>query len=99
MDLSCKHKEKIRVGIINAPQENVTPNNEWKLMYEDIREQIKMGKEEKQQILILEDVNPKIGAATESNKVLVTKWGRQLLKLANRENVITNKATTNGPQQ
>ena len=46
-------KKKIRIGVIYAPQENVTPNNELKLMYEDIREQIKIGKEEKQQILIL----------------------------------------------
>ena len=37
-------KKKIRIGVIYAPQENVTPNNELKLMYEDIREQIKKGK-------------------------------------------------------
>ena len=37
-------------------------------MYEDIREQIKIGKEEKQQILILRDFNAKIGGAIEGNK-------------------------------
>ena len=37
-------------------------------MYEDIREQIKIGKEEKQQILILGDFNAKIGGAIEGNK-------------------------------
>ena len=41
-------RKKIRIGVIYAPQENVTPNNELKLMYENIREQIKIGKEEKQ---------------------------------------------------
>ena len=61
-------KKKIRIGVIYAPQENVTPNNELKLMYEDIREQIKIGKEEKQQILILGDFNAKIGGAIEGNK-------------------------------
>ena len=50
MDLNHKHKEKIRVGVIYAPQENVTPNNQLKIMYEDIREQIKIGKEEKQYV-------------------------------------------------
>ena len=39
--------KKIRIDVIYAPQENVTPNNELKLMYEDIREQIKIGKEKK----------------------------------------------------
>ena len=81
-------KKKIRIGVIYAPQENVTPNNELKLMYEDIREQIKIGKEEKQQILITGDFNAKIGEAIEDNKTQVTKRRRQLLKLANRENMI-----------
>ena len=50
-------------------------------MYEDIREQIKIGKVERQQILILVDFNAKIGAAREDNKTQVTKGGRELLNL------------------
>ena len=53
-------KKIVRVGVIYAPQENVTPNNELKIMHEDIREQIKIGKEDKQQVLILRDFNAKI---------------------------------------
>ena len=45
--------KKIKLGLIYAPHENLIPNNELKIMYEDIREQIKIGKEEKQQILII----------------------------------------------
>ena len=81
-------KKKIIVGIIYALQENLTPNNELKIMYEDIREQIKIEKEEKQQILIIGDFNAKIGAAIEGNKTQITKGGRQLLKLAYKENII-----------
>ena len=58
-------------------------NKELKIMYEDIREQIKIGKEERQQILILVDFNAKIGAAREDNKTQVTKGGRELLNLGN----------------
>ena len=77
MDPTHKYKEKInRIDVIYAPQENVTPNNELKLMYEDIREQIKIEKEEKQQILITGDFNAKIGEAIEGNKTQVTKGGR-----------------------
>ena len=75
-------KKKNRVGVIYAPK------NELKIMYEDIRKQIKIGKEEKQQILILGYFNAKIGAAIEGNKTQVTKGGRQLLKLAYKENMI-----------
>ena len=81
-------KKKNRVGVIYAPQEDVTTNNELKIMYEDIRKQMKIGKEEKQQILILGYFNAKIGAAKEGNKTQVTKGGRQLLKLAYKENMI-----------
>ena len=42
-------------------------------MYEDIREQTKIGKEEKQQALILRDISAKIEAAKEGNKAQVTK--------------------------
>ena len=57
-------------------------------MYEDIREQIKIGKEEKQQIQNLEDFNAKIGQAIEGNRTQVTKGWRQLLKLANKEKMV-----------
>ena len=46
--LVTKIKKKIRVGVIYRPQKNDTPNNQLKIIYEDIREQIKIGKEEKQ---------------------------------------------------
>ena len=81
-------KKRIRVGVVYAPQENVTQNNKLKIMYEDIREQTKIEKEEKQQRLILRDLNVKIGAAIVGNKAQVTKGEKQLLKLANRENMI-----------
>ena len=87
LDLTHKHKEKIRVGVIYTPEENLTPNNLLKIMYEDIREQIKIRKE-KHQMLNLGDFNAKIGVAIEGNKAQVTKGGRQLLKLTNIENMI-----------
>ena len=83
--------QKIRVCVIYTPQENLTPNNQLKIKYEDIREQIKIGKEEKQQKIIQGDFNTRIGAAMQGNKAQVTKGGRQLLKLANRENIIILK--------
>ena len=66
--LLANTKKKITIGVIYAPQEKVTPNNKLKLMYEDIREQIKKRIKEKQQILILEDFNAKIGTAIKGNK-------------------------------
>ena len=56
-------RKEIRIDVIYASQGNVTPNNELKLVYEDIREQVKIGKEEKKQMLIIGDFNAKIGEA------------------------------------
>ena len=68
-------------------------------MYEDFRQQMKIKKEEKQQILILGQFNAKMEAAIESKKTEVTKRRRQLLKLVNKENMIilsTVKETSKG---
>ena len=72
-------KKKITLSVIHVPQENVSPNNELQIMYEDIIEQIKIAKEEKQQILILGDVNVKIVAAIEGDQTQFTKGGRQVM--------------------
>ena len=85
--LATNTMTKIRLGVIYAPRENLTPNNELKVMYEDIREQIEIGKEEKQQILILGGFNAKMRAVIEGNTTQVTKGGRQLLRLANKEKI------------
>ena len=37
-------KQKIRIGVIYGPQENITPNNKLKLLYKTIAEQIEIVK-------------------------------------------------------
>ena len=86
--LVINKKKKNRVGVIYPPQENVTPNNKLKIMYEEIRKQIKIGKEEKPQILILGDFNAKIRAVIVGNKERNTyRKETAPLKLANKENM------------
>ena len=55
------NRSKIRIGVIYAPQENVTSNNELKIMYNNISKQISIAQQEKQQVLILGDFNAKEG--------------------------------------
>ena len=79
-------QRKNRADVIYTQQENLKPNNGSKILYEDITEQIKIGIEGKQQILIF---NAKIAATIEGNKTKVTKGWAQLLKLGNKGNMIT----------
>ena len=59
------NRNNIRIGVTYAPQENVTSNNELKLVHNNISKQILIAHEEKQQVLILGDFNAKVGAHTQ----------------------------------
>ena len=50
------NRSKIRIGVAYASQENVTSNNELKVMYNNICKQISIAQEENQQVLILWDL-------------------------------------------
>ena len=86
-------KQKIRIGAIYGPQENVTPNNELKLLYKTIAEQIEIAKEKYQQVLMVGDFNVKIGNHIPGNKETVSKGGRQLKRIIEKYNL--NKININ----
>ena len=51
-------RHKIRIRVIYGSQENMTPNNEQKLLYKTIAEQIETAKEKYQQVLMVGDRKP-----------------------------------------
>ena len=53
-------------------------------MYKEVEEQINKGKNKNQKILIVGDMNCKIGKEISGNKEEVTKGGRLLLKLVKK---------------
>ena len=86
------NRSKIRIGVIYAPQENVTSNNEIKILYNNISKEISIAQEERQQVLVLGDFNAKVGTYIEGNKPTMTKGARQLMKVAKKfDLVIINK--------
>ena len=54
-------KQKIRKEAIYGPQENMTPNNELKLLCKTIAEEIEIAKEKYQKVLTVGDLNVKMG--------------------------------------
>ena len=86
------NRNKIRIGVIYAPQEIVISNNKLKIMHINISKQISTGQEERQQVIILRDLNAKVDTYIEGNKSTLTKGGRQLMKVAKNYNlVVINK--------
>ena len=67
------------MGAICGPQENVISNRELEKLYENISDQVAIGQENKQQIIILGDFNAKIGNYIKNNKETITKGGRHLI--------------------
>ena len=53
-------KQKIRIGAIYRLQENMTPNNELKLLCKSIVEQIEIAKEKHKQVLMQGDFSLKV---------------------------------------
>ena len=80
-------KISVKVGVIYAPQENVTPVRELKKTYESITKEIQEAREHKQQVIVIGDFNAKVGTAIQGNKETITKGGRLLLKMIQKENM------------
>ena len=78
----------IRMGVIYAPQENVTPINELKKLYDNIQHHAITANNERQYFVVLGDFNCKVGNHIKGNKDTITKGGRLLLKLT-RNNRLT----------
>ena len=75
------------MGVIYGPQENVTPNSELKKLYESISDQVDIGNENNQQIIILGDFNANIGNNIKNNKETIKKGGRHLKRLVEKQNL------------
>ena len=82
-----KEKNIIKIGLIYAPQEFVTTVRELKKMYESITKEIQEAREHKQQVIVLGDFNAKVRTAIQDNKETITKGGRLLLKMIQKENM------------
>ena len=76
---------KVRVGVIYGPQENTTPNNDLKILYSKIKEQVEIAEEESQQVLLIGDFNAKIGNLIQGNKDTITKSGRHLKRIVEKQ--------------
>ena len=88
----------IRIGVVYAPQEGKTSALNLKKMYKKITEQIKYGKEKGQNIIIVGDLNCKIGKNVKNNTECITKGGKILLDMAikNHLQIMNSSSLCNG---
>eukprot|EP00112_Aurelia_sp_Birch-Aquarium-sp1_P014117 Seg3022.3 transcript_id=Seg3022.3/GoldUCD/mRNA.D3Y31 product="hypothetical protein" protein_id=Seg3022.3/GoldUCD/D3Y31 len=86
-------KDKVRIGLIYAPQESRTDKKQIKEMYDRMKGEINTSKVNKEKIIIMGDFNCKIGTKVAGNKEEITKGGKILLKMVEKEQMTILNAT------
>ena len=78
-------RTNIRMGLIYAPQENETTVAELKTMYKNITKQVKLAKENNQSVLVLGDLNCKVGGNIKNNSEEISKGGKILMEVIRKQ--------------
>ena len=82
------NKTKIRIGLVYNPQENKTTKDELEEVYGRIESEIKNARKMKQHIIVMGDMNCKIGDLIDGNKEEISKGGKIMIKMIKENNMI-----------
>ena len=86
-------KTKLKIAVAYMPQEKEIKNKELKAIYKQIEDEVMIAKRFGESVLIMGDLNCKIGDAIVGNTDEVTKGGRMLLELCQNTGLtIVNKS-------
>ena len=77
----------IRMGLVYAPQESETNVPELTTMYKNITKQVKLAKEQNQSVILLGDLNCKIGENIKNNSKEISKGGKIFLEMIKKQNL------------
>ena len=80
-------RTNIRLGVVYAPQESETTVTRLKEMYKKISMQIEEAKKQNQNVVLVGDFNCKVGSTVEGNTEKVSKGGKILLEMVNKQNM------------
>ena len=83
---------KIRIGIVYFPQEK---DQNQKEIYDIIKQQIHESRERDESIMIVGDFNSRVGEAIEGNNRKVSKGGKKLLKMIEKEGLMLVNGSRN----
>ena len=82
------NKTKIRIGIVYNPQENKTTKDELEEVYGRIESEIKNARKMEQHIIVMGDMNCKIGDLIDGNKEEISKGEKIMIKMIKENNMI-----------
>ena len=80
-------REKIRIGVIYMPQESRTLLKDIKEIYLEIEKEIKIADEQGERLLLMGDLNCKVGNHIKGNKNEISKGGNVLIRMCEKHNL------------
>ena len=80
-------RTNIRLGVIYAPQESKTKVTKLKEMYKGLAKQIEEARKRDQNVIVVGDFNCKVGSTVTGNTEDVSKGGKILLNMVNKQNL------------
>ena len=91
-------REDIRMGVIYNPQECRTPKIELKKIYDEIEDEVKMANMMNQKLILVGDLNCKVGSLVSGNNSEVTVGGKMLINIVKRQELmlVNNSERTSG---
>ena len=81
-------KVKLRIGIIYMPQECVTTVPQIKAIYKKIEEEVQKAKSNKEKVIIMGDMNCKVGDVIKNNTSIISKGGKVLLNMCKKMGLV-----------
>ena len=91
-------KVKLRIGIVYMPQEKDTKVPEIKAIYKKVEEEIEKAKANKEKVIMMGDLNCKIGQLVSGNTEEVTKGGKVLAAMCEKldMSILNTESLCNG---
>ena len=91
-------KVQIKIGAIYMPQESRTKLDVLQEIYKEIEKEVVQAKEKGDSIIIMGDLNCKIGSVIKGNKEDISKGGRLLLKMVKKHSmkIVNAEESCNG---
>ena len=87
------NKVKLKIGVVYFPQENTVTLKDISNIYKLVKKEISEGREKDQSVIIAGDFNCKVGDTIEGNIGPVSKGGKKLIKMIEKEKLCLTNAS------
>ena len=86
-------KAKLKVGVVYLPQEKVSTEKDYSHIFKQIKKEIAEGRDKEQNVILTGDFNCKVGDRINGNVGPISKGGKKLIKMIEKEKLVILNAS------